>query len=146
NARLVNRWASVRPLHYVLWAALVISAVFTSLRTRAEEAALLLGGLVFFLLELPANYYYIYFPLVFTVLLTSTNTALREWLLAAYGLLWASLWYYHGHYEDELIANYYKCWAFFLFFAFWVFGRAAETWLAQMRARQLAASKSLEIG
>ncbi len=127
NAKLVAHWNEVRPLHMVLWAVLIIAASFASWRSRAEEAALMLGGLLFFLSEIAANYYYIYFPMIFVVILTATYTRLRQWLLAAFLLLWASLWYYHFASPDELSNNYYKCCAIFAFFCFWITTRAAET-------------------
>lgn len=131
NAKLVARWLEVRPLHLILWAVMITAAVFASLRARAEEAALMLGGLLFFLFEIGANYYYIYFPMVFVVLLASPPTRLRQVILAAYVALWASLWYFAASRSDDLLNNYHKCSAIFAFFCLWVFGRAGET-LAEM--------------
>lgn len=135
NEKLNATWNSVRLMHYVLWAVLIAAATFASLRARAEEAALLLGGLLFFLFEIGANYYYIYFPLVFVVLLGTPITRVRQLLLTSFIALWAALWYYHFNTTDDLVNNYHKCWSFFIFFCVWVFARAGETLLQRLRER-----------
>lgn len=126
NAHLVQKWDEIKSVHMLLWAALIIAAAFTSWRARADEAALMLGGLLFFLFEIGANYYYIYFPLIFTVFLTAPYTRFRPLLMAAFIALWAALWHYH-FYADELTNNYYQCCAIFAFFCLWIITRAAET-------------------
>ncbi len=150
NAHLTAKWIEVRPLHYVLWAVMITVALYASLRARADEASLMLGGLLFFLFEIPANYYYIYFPMVFVVLLTTTYSKLRPLLLSSFIALWAALWYFHGYNSDDLINNYYKCCCFFAFYCVWVFGRAGETLMWHMREcerpRGERSVKTLEIG
>lgn len=135
NAKLVAKWIAIRPIHLVLWAVMIASATFASFRARAEEAALMLGGLLFFFNEIAANYYYIYFPMVFVVLLSAPYSKMRQVIMAGYIVLWAMLWRSHFGATDELLSNYYKCWWFFGFFCLWVFGRAGESLLITLRER-----------
>ena len=102
----------------------------------------MLGGLLFFLSQIAANYYYIYFPMIFVVFLTATYTRLRPWLMSSFILLWALLWHFDS-YTDDLEANYYKCCAIFAFFCFWIILRTAETLSAIVGEYQLAESPKI---
>ena len=133
NAKLVDSWHQQEQRHLPFMAILVVSAFIAAWRIKPEEAALLFGGVVLFLFAIPANYYYIYFPLVAVVLLAAEKSPLRDMLIVALFLLWAYLRLAPALSRDDLVQNYYICWGFLIFFTLWPLLRSYETiqhWLS----------------
>lgn len=123
NERLNTKWDAVKWMHMPFIIMLIVTAIFSVRSMQAEESALLFGGLVFFFSSIPANYYYIYFPMIAVVILASGKNTIRTLLISAFFLLWAFLYTVRSISQDDLVQNYYVCIGFLVFFVVWCMGR-----------------------
>lgn len=125
NANLVEVWHAQQSRHWPVFGILLSGAALSSLRQKPEEVALLLGGLILFLFAIPANYYYVYFPLLAPVLLAASGMTSLGLFIALF-CLWGWTWSARLLSPDDLIQNYYICLGFLLFFMVWSLCRGYE--------------------
>jgi hypothetical protein len=122
-----DKWADVRWLHMPFLVLLFAAAFIGSLRIKPAETSMMLGSIVFFVVQEVTAYYYIYYPLILTVLTAAPRTLTRDLIMLtsfiALAATWAAVWTSY----DGVIINYYTCLSYLVFFSFWAFGRAAES-------------------
>jgi hypothetical protein len=101
-------------------------ACWSSIRLPLEEATLLIGGLLLFLLMIPANYYYAYLAIVPAVILRRSTDWRDRALLAAYFALLAGFYIAKASSPDGLVQNYRANLLVLAFFLLWVGLRLAH--------------------
>lgn len=126
NANLVHRWHEVQGRHWPVFGILLTGAALSSLRQKPEEVALLLGGLILFLFAIPANYYYVYIPLLAPILLAASGMMSLALFIVLF-VLWAWTWAVRMLMPDDLVQNYYICLGFLMFYMLWSLSRGYET-------------------
>jgi hypothetical protein len=129
NDVLNKKWQDNKNYHYMIFAVLIISIICSFSVISIAEFCLLLGGFLLYFLAIPANYYYIYFPIISLVLLASNKNIYSYIILASIFVLWGYLQYCPNFSNDELINNYYICLGFFTFFVTWIFTRLLQSYL-----------------
>lgn len=132
NQHLIEVWESQRYVQYPLIATLVVMCVLAMRFLTLAEGTLLFGGLVLFMLAIPANYYYLYMTLIPVtffrkpVLPVQADIQCKEWgawrneaLLFGFFVMWLMVYLVPSFGGDELTKNYHICVTIFVYFLFW---------------------------
>lgn len=126
NKNLNEEWQKGKTINYLVF-VIVISVMAIAISSlHAAESAAMFGGVILFLFAIPANYYYIYFPLISLVILTQNYSKFNYFILSLPFILWAYTRLALLISNDDLVQNYYICIGFFIFFLLWIGTRVLE--------------------
>jgi hypothetical protein len=126
NLRLRATWAEMRPVVVPIQLLAIGGAVLGSIRARPYEAAVLLGVIVMFFFNLPANYYYSILVVVPALLLRRAATRpgpqrAREYVaLAAFNAFWVGTLVVPRLWRDDIVYDFIICVMLAVFLAIWI--------------------------
>lgn len=124
NQKLQASWDTLFAYHFPLIVISLGAATYViKNKLPLEEASLLLGGMILFFFEIPANYYYSYMSLIPVVLFANANN--KNWrdyfLISLFFLMWALMNYIPNNItRDDIVYTYYFCVLILIFFLSWV--------------------------
>lgn len=126
NDSLNEKWQNDKFFHYIVFAVIIAACMICISSISAAESALIFGGVILYLFAIPANYYYIYFPLISLVILTQNYSKFNYFILSLPFILWIYTRLALLISNDDLVQNYYICIGFFIFFLLWIGLRVFE--------------------
>lgn len=128
NERLNQSWDSVFPYHFPFIVITLGIASWTINKISIEEAGLLLGTLIIFFFQIPANYYYSFLCLVPVILFSQVRK--DEWqntaLASVFLLMWGFMYFIPRINRDDIVYTYYFCLILLVYFLFWILLRVVN--------------------
>ena len=128
NQRLHDKWDAVMPYHFPFMMVILGSALLAARKIEIEESAILVGGVILFLFEIPANYYYSYLALApMVVFMAMKNDRLHDLMIIfVFFAVWIAINIIPNYQRDDIINTYHYCTLLLIFFLFWPLSRIVD--------------------